>query len=112
MQDEIRDVRARPSGRALRRVLPVGLLTMLVSPVLIVWEVYALLLMGLVALVWPAWRARSTDVRWGMLLGVRPYLAFFLVQVVFLGFGDYPRSGFESPSSSIWATTSTVVSSG
>ncbi len=75
MQDEIRDVRARPSGRALRRVLPVGLLTMLVSPVLIVWEVYALLLMGLVALVWPAWRARSTDVRWGMLLGVLPYLA-------------------------------------
>ena len=53
MQDEIRDVRARPSGRALRRVLPVGLLTMLASPVLIVWEVYALLLMGLVALVWP-----------------------------------------------------------
>jgi len=75
LQDEIRDVRARPSGRALRRVLPVGLLTMLASPVLIVWEVYALLLMGLVALVWPAWRARSTDVRWGMLLGVLPYLA-------------------------------------
>ena len=112
MQDEIRDVRARPSGRALRRVLPVGLLTMLASPVLIVWEVYALLLMGLVALVWPAWRARSTDVRWGMLLGVLPYLALLLVQVVFFGFGDSHTSGTESPSSAIRAPTSAVVSSG
>ena len=112
MQDEIRDVRARPAGRALRRVLPVGLLTMLASPVLIVWEVYALLLMGLVALVWPAWRARSTDVRWGMLLGVLPYLALLLVQVVFFGFGDSPTSGTESPSSTIRAPTSAVVSSG
>ena len=63
MQDEIQDVRARPSGRALRRVLPVGLLTVLASPVPIVWEVYALPLMGLAALLWPVWRARSTDVR-------------------------------------------------
>ena len=54
MQDEIQDVRARPSGRALRRVLPVGLPTVLASPVPIVWEVYALPLMGLAALVWPA----------------------------------------------------------
>ena len=86
MQDEIQDVRARPSGRALRRVLPVGLLTMLARPVLIVWEVYALLLMGLVALL--------------------------LVQVVFFGFGDSHTSGTESPSSAIRAPTSAVVSSG
>jgi len=105
-------VRARPPRRALRRVLPVGLLTMLASPVLIVWEVYVFLLMGLVALMRPAWRAQSSDVRWGMLLGVVPYLALLLVQVVFVGFGDSHTSGTESPSSAIRAPTSAVVSSG
>jgi len=66
-----------------------------------VWEVCALLLMGLVAHVWPAGRARSTDVRWGMLLGALPYVALLLLQVVFFGFGDNPTSGTESPSSTI-----------
>ena len=105
-------MRARPPGRALRRVLPVGLLTMLASPVLIVWEVYVFLLMGLVALMWPAWRAQSSDVRWGMLLGVLPYLALLLVHVVFFGFGDSPTSGTEAPAATIRAPTSAVVSSG
>jgi len=47
-----------------------------------------------------------------MLLGVLPYLALLLIQVVFFGFGDSPTSGTESPSSTVWAPTSAVVSSG
>jgi len=57
-------------------------------------------------------RARSTGVRWGMLLGVLPYLALLLLQVAFSGFGDSPTSGTESPSSTIRAPAPAVVSSG
>ena len=38
-------MRARPTGRVLRRVLAVGLLTMLISPLLIIWEVNLLYLL-------------------------------------------------------------------
>jgi hypothetical protein len=85
---------------------------MLTSPVLIIWEVNVLVVTGLVALVRPAWRARTYVMRWGMFLGVLPYLLLWFVQVVFLGFGDNPTSGTESPSSTILAPTSAVVSSG
>jgi uncharacterized membrane-anchored protein len=56
-------VRARPTGRALRRVLAVGLLTMLTSPLLIIWEVNLLVVMGLVVLIRPAWRAPTYVLR-------------------------------------------------
>ena len=78
-------MRARPTGRVLRRVLAVGLLTMLTSPLLIIWEVNLLVVMGLVVLIRPAWRAPTYVLRWGMLLGVLPYLLLWLVQVVFFG---------------------------
>jgi len=61
-------VRARPTGRVLRRVLAVGLLTMLTSPLLIIWEVNLLVVMCLVVLIRPAWRAPTYVLRWGMLL--------------------------------------------
>ena len=57
-------MRARPTGRALRRVLAVALVTMLTSPVLIVWEVNVLVVMS---------------------LGVLPYLLLWLVQFAFFG---------------------------
>ena len=84
-------MRARPTGRALRRVLAVALVTMLASPVLIVWEVNVLVVMS---------------------LGVLPYLLLWLVQVAFFGFGDNPTSGTEPPPSTMPAPTSAVVSSG
>ncbi len=105
-------MRARPTGRALRRVLAVALVTMLTSPVLIVWEVNVLVVMSLVVLIRPAWRARSYVLRWGMLLGVLPYLLLWLVQVALFGFGDNPTSGTEPPPSTMPAPTSAVVSSG
>ena len=84
-------MRARPTGRALRRVLAVALVTMLTSPVLIVWEVNVLVVMS---------------------LGVLPYLLLWLVQFAFFGFGDNPTSGTEPPPSTMPAPTSAVVSSG
>ena len=84
-------MRARPTGRALRRVLAVALVTMLTSPVLIVWEVNVLVVMS---------------------LGVLPYLLLWLVQFAFFGFGDNPTSCTEPPPSTMPAPTSAVVSSG
>lgn len=111
-QYETEDVRARPTGRALRRVLAVGLFTMLTSPVLIVWEVNVLVVMSLVVLIRPAWRARTYVLRWGMLLGVLPYLLLWLVQVAFFGSGDDPTSGLGSSNSTTPSPTSVVGSSG
>ena len=85
---------------------------MLTSPVLIIWEVNALVVMVLVVLVRPAWRARTYVLRLGMFLGVLPYLLLWLIQMVFAGFGDNPTSGTEPPPSTIPAPTSVVVSSG
>jgi hypothetical protein len=69
----------------------VALVTMLTSPVLIVWEVNVLVVMS---------------------LGVLPYLLLWLVQFAFFGFGDNPTSGTEPPPSTMPAPTSAVVSSG
>ena len=84
-------MRARPTGSALRRVLAVALVTMLTSPVIIVWEVNVLVVMS---------------------LGVLPYLLLWLVQFAFFGFGDNPTSGTEPPPSTMPAPTFAVVSSG
>jgi len=84
-------VRARPTGRALRRVLAVALVTMLTSPVLIVWEVNVLVVMS---------------------RGALPYLLLWLVQFAFFGFGDNPTSGTAPPPSTMPAPTFAVVSSG
>jgi hypothetical protein len=69
----------------------VALVTMLTSPVLIVWEVNVLVVMS---------------------LGVLPYLLLWLVQFAFFGFGDNPTSGTEPPPSPMPAPPFAVVSSG
>jgi len=85
------------TGLPWRRVLPIAVVVLLTSPLLVVWESMLLVAMVLLAVVWPRWREVSRPWRWGVFLGVGPYLLLGFVLVVFFGFGDNPTGGEMSP---------------